>query len=265
MQFISFSSGSSGNCYLLRTEHNMLLLDAGLSPRKVKQYLSDYGLSLSDADAILITHDHTDHIKGAGLMSEEYQLPVYATEAVHEGMCRNYCMSHKVPVPLRRFVRKDTTFELGDFRITPFDVPHDSSDCVGYLIEADGVAFCIITDAGHVTDVIRQFVARANYLVLEANHDVDMLNMGPYPAHLKGRIKGERGHLSNEAGARLVAEHATTGLRHLWLCHLSEENNHPELVRKTYEQVFSEYGIKAGLDFSLTVLKRLVPSEMYNL
>ncbi len=265
MQFISFSSGSSGNCYLLKTEHNMLLLDAGLSPRKVKQYLSDYGLSLSDADAILITHDHTDHIKGAGLMSEEYQLPVYATEAVHEGMCRNYCMSHKVPVPLRRFVRKDTTFELGDFRITPFDVPHDSSDCVGYLIEADGVAFCIITDAGHVTDVIRQFVARANYLVLEANHDVDMLNMGPYPAHLKGRIKGDRGHLSNEAGARLVAEHATTGLRHLWLCHLSEENNHPELVRKTYEKVFSEYGIKVGLDFSLTVLRRLVPSEMYNL
>ena len=265
MQFISFSSGSSGNCYLLKTEHNMLLLDAGLSPRKVKQYLSDYGLSLSDADAILITHDHTDHIKGAGLMSEEYQLPVYATEAVHEGMCRNYCMSHKVPVPLRRFVRKDTTFELGDFRITPFDVPHDSSDCVGYLIEADGVAFCIITDAGHVTDVIRQFVARANYLVLEANHDVDMLNMGPYPAHLKGRIKGDRGHLSNEAGARLVAEHATTGLRHLWLCHLSEENNHPELVRKTYEKVFSEYGIKVGLDFSLTVLRRLVPSEMYKL
>ena len=263
MQFISFSSGSSGNCYLLKTEHNMLLLDAGLSPRKVKQYLSDYGLSLSDADAILITHDHTDHIKGAGLMSEEYQLPVCTTETVHEGMCRNYCMPHKVPVALRRFVQKDTTFDLGDFKITPFEVPHDSSDCVGYFIEAEGVAFCIITDAGHVTDAIRQFVARANYLVLEANHDVDMLNMGPYPAHLKGRIKGEKGHLSNETGARLVAEYATPKLRHLWLCHLSEENNHPELVRKTYEQVFSEYGIKAGLDFSLTVLKRLVPSEMY--
>jgi phosphoribosyl 1,2-cyclic phosphodiesterase len=263
MQFISFSSGSSGNCYLLKTEHNMLILDAGLTPRKVKQYLSDYGLSLSDADAILITHDHTDHIKGAGLMSEEYQLPVYTTETVHEGMCRNYCMPHKVPVALRRFVQKDTTFDLGDFKITPFEVPHDSSDCVGYFIEAEGVAFCIITDAGHVTDAIRQFVARANYLVLEANHDVDMLNMGPYPAHLKGRIKGEKGHLSNETGARLVAEYATPELRHLWLCHLSEENNHPELVRKTYEQVFSEYGIKAGLDFSLTVLKRLVPSEMY--
>ncbi len=192
MQFISFSSGSSGNCYLLKTEHNMLILDAGLSPRKVKQYLSDYGLSLSDADAILITHDHTDHIKGAGLMSEEYQLPVYTTETVHEGMCRNYCMPHKVPVALRRFVQKDTTFDLGDFKITPFEVPHDSSDCVGYFIEAEGVAFCIITDAGHVTDAIRQFVARANYLVLEANHDVDMLNIGPYPAHLKGRIKGEK-------------------------------------------------------------------------
>jgi phosphoribosyl 1,2-cyclic phosphodiesterase len=265
MQFISFSSGSSGNCYLLRTEHSMLLLDVGLSPRKVKQYLHEYGLSLPDVDAILITHDHTDHIKGAGLLSEECQLPVYTTEIIHEGMCRNYCMPCKVPAELRRIVQKDTSFDVGDFHITPFDVPHDSSDCVGYLIEAEGLVFCLVTDVGHVTDVIRQAVGRANYLVLEANHDVDMLNMGPYPAYLKGRIKGEKGHLSNEEGARLVAEHATRALRHLWLCHLSEENNHPELVRKTYEQVLSEYGIKAGLDFSLTVLKRLVPSELYNL
>lgn len=265
MQFISFSSGSSGNCYLLRSDGATLLLDAGLSPRKVKQYFSNYGLSLSDVDAILITHDHTDHIKGAGLLADECQCPVYTTLAVHEGMGRNYCMTHKVPQPLRRVVEKEVAFRLGDFMVTPFDVPHDSSDCVGYEIQCGDVMFAFITDAGHVTERIRQAVSRANYLVLEANHDVNMLMMGPYPAHLKGRISGEKGHLANETGARLVAEYATPALRHLWLCHLSEENNHPELARKTYEQVLSEYGIKGGTDFSLTVLKRLVPSEMYDL
>ena len=265
MQFISFSSGSSGNCYLLRSDGGMILIDAGLSPRKVKQYFSNYGLSVSDVDAILITHDHTDHIKGAGLLAEECRCPVYTTQAVHEGMGRNYCMTHKVPASQRYFVEKEVPFRLGDFTVTPFDVPHDSSDCVGYEIQCGDAVFTLITDVGHVTDRISKAVSRANYLVLEANHDLAMLKMGPYPAYLKGRISGERGHLSNEVGARLVAESATPALHHLWLCHLSEENNHPELARKTYEQVLSEYGIKGGVDFSLTVLKRLVPSEMYDL
>ena len=264
MQFISFSSGSSGNCYLLRSGESTLLLDAGLTPRKVKQYFSDCGLDFSDVDAILITHDHTDHIKGAGLLSEEFQCPVYATQSVHDGMCRNYCMTRKVPQSLRRIIEKEVPFSLGEFTVTPFEVPHDSSDCVGYEMQCGDIVFTLITDVGHVTERIRHAVSRANYLVLEANHDLAMLKMGPYPAHLKGRISGERGHLSNEAGARLVAECATPDLHHLWLCHLSEENNHPELARKTYEQVFSEYGIKGGVDFSLTVLKRLIPSEMYD-
>ena len=265
MQFISLGSGSSGNCYVLKTEHDLIMLDVGLTPRKIKQYFSDFGLSLADVDAILITHDHTDHIKGTGILSEEYKIPVYTTEAVHEGMVRNYCMSHKVPHDLRHILHKDEVLEMGDFRITAFGVPHDSSDCVGYKIEADGTVFCLITDVGHVTEEMCNVVGCANYIVLEANHDVDMLNMGPYPAYLKGRIKGDNGHLSNEAGAHLIAEHAGGTLRHLWLCHLSEENNHPELVRKTYDKVLSEYGIRAGTDFLLTVLKRQVPSEMYDL
>ena len=157
------------------------------------------------------------------------------------------------------------TVNVGDICITPFDVPHDSSDCVGYRIESGDTVFCIITDVGHVTEIIRQQVGEANYIVLEANYDEDMLMMGPYPAYLKGRIKGEKGHLSNKDSARLVAENASPVLKQIWLCHLSEENNHPELARKTIEQVLKSYGIVAGKDFKLDVLKRKTPSEIYKL
>ena len=159
-------------------------------------------------------------------------------------------------------VQKMKTVKVGDIFITPFDVPHDSSDCVGYRVESEDVVFCIITDVGHVTEIIRQQVGEANYLVLEANYDEDMLMMGPYPAYLKGRIRGENGHLSNKDSARLVAEYASPSLKQIWLCHLSEENNHPELARKTYESVLREYGLIVGLDFKVDVLKRKVPSEI---
>ena len=121
----------------------MILLDAGLSPRKVKQYFSNYGLSLSDIDAILITHDHTDHIKGAGLLAEECGCPVYTTQAVHEGMGRNYCMTRKVPASQKHFIEKEVPFRLGDFTVTPFEVPHDSSDCVGYEIQCEDSVFTL--------------------------------------------------------------------------------------------------------------------------
>ena len=154
------------------------------------------------------------------------------------------------------------TLNVGDMCITAFDVPHDSSDCVGYRVEFGDVIFCIITDVGHVTEIIRHQVGEANYLVLEANYDEDMLMMGPYPAYLKGRIRGEKGHLSNKDSARLVAEYASPALKQIWLCHLSEENNHPELARKTYESVLREYGLVLGLDFKVDVLKRKIPSDI---
>ena len=164
-----------------------------------------------------------------------------------------------------RIVQKDVSLQFGDLLITPFDVPHDSSDCVGYRVEVDGVVFCLITDAGHVTSTMEEQVSKANYLVLEANHDEDMLMMGTYPAYLKGRIRGERGHLCNKDTAKLIAEHATPILKHVWLCHLSEENNHPELARKTVEGLLRSFGIIPGVDFELDILKRKSPSDLYEL
>jgi phosphoribosyl 1,2-cyclic phosphodiesterase len=136
---------------------------------------------------------------------------------------------------------------------------------MGYCIEACGVTFCLITDAGQITDEIKPFISRANYLVIEANHDEEMLQSGPYPQYLKDRVHSQKGHLSNKECAIALAENATPELRHVWLCHLSEENNHPELARKTVEMVLQSYGIVPGKDFLLDVLKRKVPSEVFEL
>ena len=139
------------------------------------------------------------------------------------------------------------------------------SDNVGFLIEAGGVVFCLMTDAGHVTDEMASFIARAQYLVIEANHDPEMLQQGRYPEILKERIVSGHGHLSNKKSAIALAENFHEHLKHVWLCHLSEENNHPELARKTVETTLRSYGIIAGVDFSLEVLRRKIPTGPFQL
>ena len=266
MKFISLGSGSSGNCYLLQSGETSILLDAGISIRSLKKYLKDFDMSLEDdVSAVFVTHDHADHIKSVGNIANECGKTIYATQLVHEGIACNRCLKIQVPANRMAFVEKGKPIEIGNFRITPFDVPHDSRDCVGYVVEADGVRFCLVTDVGHVTDTIREQVGLANYLVLESNHDVNMLLMGKYSTFLKDRISSDKGHLNNEQAAYLLAESATPQLRHVWLCHLSEENNHPVLARKTAEAVLRQHGIIPGVDFELDILKRKTPSEFYSL
>lgn len=265
LKFISFGSGSSGNCYYLFTENDGILIDAGVGIRTLKKWFADFGLSMSNIHNILITHDHADHVKCVGSLSNDLKVPVYATRLVHAGIERNYCVRQKVNGANMKYVEKQTPFELGDFRITPFGIPHDSSDNVGYMIENGGVMFCLMTDAGRVTDEMKDYIARANYLVIEANHDDEMLMSGPYPDHLKERVASDNGHLSNKSCAVALAENASENLKHVWLCHLSEENNHPELARKTVEMILGSYGIVAGKDFMLEVLKRKTPSNLFDL
>ena len=265
LRFVSFGSGSSGNCYYLATADDALLIDVGVGLRALKKHARDYGVTLSSLHRILITHDHTDHIKSVGSLSHELDLPVYATETVHAGIERNYCVQRKIAADKKFLIQKGVATRLGDFVVTPFDVPHDSSDNVGYFIEADGQAFCIITDAGTVTDEMRGYIGRANHLVIEANHDVEMLAQGPYPQYLKDRIRGEHGHLDNTSCGKALAESMGEQLRNVWLCHLSEENNHPELARKTVETVLRQYGIIAGVDMHLEVLKRTLPTGVFEL
>lgn len=265
LKFFSLGSGSSGNCYFLTTGQHSILIDAGLNMRTLRRTLQAYGYELEKIEAVFVTHDHADHIKSVGNLANDLNIPIYATQAVHMGINRNYCVTSKLTAKHVHYINKEEAIEFADFRITPFDVKHDSSDCVGYQVEADGKTFVLITDSGSVTDTLKERVAMANYLVLESNHDEDMLAMGPYPAYLKGRIRSGRGHLSNKQAAELLAENATEKLRHVWLCHLSEENNHPELARKTMSSTLRGYGIIDGADFNVTVLGRKTPSELYDL
>lgn len=265
LKFISFGSGSSGNCYLLYTDSDALMIDAGVGIRSLKKHFRDYGLMLSQVHHLLVTHDHADHIKCVGSINHELHLPVYATELVHKGIDRNYCVTHKVDHADRHLLVPGLTLTLGDFEVTPFSVPHDSSDNVGFLIRVADVVFCMITDAGTVTDDMRAAISQANYLVIEANHDTEMLTNGPYALHLKQRISSATGHLSNKDCGEAIVQNMNEQLRHVWLCHLSEENNHPELARKTVETVLRSYGVIVGKDLQLDVLKRTKPMGIFEL
>ncbi len=262
---MSFGSGSSGNCYCLYTENDGLMIDAGMGIRTLKRYAKDYGLPLQSVSHVLVTHDHADHVKSIGSLSRDYGLPVYTTHRVHVGIDKNYCVRCKVSQERVKVIEKGVPFAIGQFEVTPFGIPHDSMDNVGYSIQHGDVNFCIMTDVGHVTDEMAPFISRANYLVIEANHDEEMLTAGNYPEHLKRRILSATGHLSNHNCGVALAENATPELRHVWLCHLSEENNHPELARITVEAVLRSHGIVVGKDFELDVLKRKTPSGPWEL
>jgi len=267
LKFISLGSGTSGNSYLLTSKSGNLMIDVGIDMELLKQHFENLPLNLSDIKSVLITHEHVDHVKSVGQLSTEYGIHIYATQAVHEGICSNYRVEQKVQEELRIPIKKNKQLQLGDFTITPFLVPHDcsSEDCVGYKIEAEGVIFSIITDCGHITEPIGKIISESNYLVIESNHDKEMLLNGDYPEQWKEKILSNKGHLSNAQCAEALVNYASPELRHVWLCHLSEENNHPELARKTIEYELRRSGIIAGKDFLLDVLKRKQPSEVFDL
>lgn len=265
-KFICFGSGSSGNCYYLLSDGYGILIDQGIGIRAFKKGFRDYGLSMGGLKAILVTHDHTDHVKAVGAVSCEFHLPVYATECVHEGMQRNYLMSKKIEACHKHFTLPGETFRLGPFEITPFTVPHDSSANSGYFIQADdGITFCLLTDVGHFTEEMPAYTSRARYLVIESNYDTAMLETGPYPAFLKRRIAGGNGHIANSETAEYLAKNLSPNCRKVWLCHLSEENNHPTIALKTVRNAVENAPALQDANIQIEVLKRKTPSPLHDL
>ena len=263
IKFLSLASGSSGNCYYLGTETYGILIDSGIGVRTIKKSLKEYGLALERVKAVFITHDHADHIKSVGTLGEKYGIPVYSTPEIHVGINKNYCMTEKLTSASVRYIHKEEPIMIDDFKITAFEVPHDGTDNVGYCIEADNKVFSFLTDMGEITPTAAQYICKTNYLVIEANYDEEMLQMGPYPQHLKVRIAGPNGHMSNRATATFLAENLNENHKNIWLCHLSKDNNHPDLALKTFEFIFRSKGILVGQDVQLAALKRLTPSEFH--
>ncbi|MEG1748461.1 MAG: MBL fold metallo-hydrolase [Tannerellaceae bacterium] len=262
LSFLSLASGSSGNCYYLGTSEYGVLIDAGIGIRTIKKVLKDKGIDFNKIVAVLITHDHADHIKTVGYLGEKLSLPIYTTELVHLGIDKSRYVEETL-YQSRKIIKKEVPFMIRDFRITAFEVPHDSSDNVGYHIEYGEHKFTFATDVGHITETVSKYMSMANHLIIEANYDEEMLYFGSYPAFLKERVSSPTGHLSNREAAEFIATHYTPKLKNIWLCHLSRDNNHPELAYKTIDIRLFQEGIRVGKDVFLIALKRTTPSDIF--
>ena len=260
--FRSFASGSSGNCYFLGTSKWGILIDAGISARTIQKNLREMGLDYANIMGVLITHDHADHIRAVGTLGERVHLPIYSTRPIHDGIDRNYGVREKLRTS-QRYFEKETEWELNGMRINSFELSHDSTECVGYVIDFLGQRFMIATDCGEPSQRMADFIRTANHIVIEANHDEQMLLNGPYPTYLKERILSPRGHQSNVTCARLIAENYHDQIRNVFLCHLSHENNDPQKAMNTITDILLEDGIMPGADFFMAPLERLTPSAIY--
>lgn len=263
-KFFSLGSGSSGNCYYLGNENYGILIDAGVGIRKITKTLREYGVSMSKIRGVLVTHDHTDHIKTAGCLAIKHNLPIYATEGTHFGIKRSRYTQGEL-YSSRKIIEKETPFQIEDLSITAFEVPHDSIENVGYHIRFGEQTFVLITDVGRITPTIRQYASQANHLVIEANYDDDMLINGHYPPHLKQRISNGMGHLSNHISAEFIGSIYNESLKNVWLCHLSQDNNKPDLAYQTIADSLANVGARIGETIELDTLSRYKASGLTEL
>ena len=252
LQFCSFASGSSGNSYLVKDDNTAVLIDAGISGKRILQGLEETGTPKEMVSALLITHEHIDHVKSIPVLTKRIpELSVYANQATWESIER------PVPEANRYVFETGRDFTIGDLTVRSFPVPHDAAEPVGFSIYGGGRQISICTDAGFVTEEIAEEIRDADLLLLEANHEREMLLMGRYPYPLKRRILSERGHLSNEDSGRLLGEILHDHMKHIFLSHLSKENNYPALAFETVsaEVTMGDNPYRAA-DFPITVAKR---------
>jgi phosphoribosyl 1,2-cyclic phosphodiesterase len=238
VQFTILGSGSGGNSAYLETDHIRLLIDAGLSARQIRQRLASIGRTPENLNGILITHEHSDHTQGLAVLCAKLAIPIYCNRFTQESIAA------QAATPLNwNLFATGATFELGDLAVDTFSVPHDAQDPVGFLFHTPEGAIGFLTDLGHVTKLVIERVRPANVLVLETNHDVQMLqNDTRRPWSLKQRILSRHGHLSNEAAAAAAEQIVTSDLKKIYLCHLSRDCNRPELALEVVGQSLQKIG-----------------------
>ena len=243
MRLCSIASGSSGNCVYLSHASTHLLIDAGISGKRIEQGLLEIGVEPSALSGILVTHEHSDHIQGIGILARKYGIPLYGTVETFCAMKKGKTNIGKIDDALFQQVFPEKEFMIGEISVTPFSVSHDAANPVAYIFEADGHKVGMATDLGVYTEKTVQYLNKSEILYLESNHDVNILMVGGYPYYMKHRIIGEHGHLSNDTAAELLCKLYHKGLQHVLLAHLSKENNYPELA---YETVRAELLMKVG-------------------
>jgi len=248
-------SGSKGNCTLLATEKTRLLIDAGLSCRETYARLAAVGERTDGLDAVVISHEHTDHINGLRVLALDANLPIYISRPTRDALIwdpRIQSFEHFAP---------GEKFTIGDIEVTPFSVPHDAVDPVAFTFDAQGIRISLVTDLGYVSEVVKQRVKGCHCLIFESNHDLEMLKVGPYPWYVKQRVMSRHGHLSNNATATFLAEDFDGTAQVLVLAHLSETNNHPEIARLSAEQALALRTQRE--DTKLHLAKQTTPTEVF--
>jgi phosphoribosyl 1,2-cyclic phosphodiesterase len=240
LRFTVLSSGSTGNATVVATDLATVLIDVGLSGKKIEELMNEREVSGRNLDAVLITHEHSDHIKGLGAFARKYELPVYANEKTWAAMMGKI---GELPEAQRKILPTDGVMEIADLRIESYAISHDAVEPVGYCFYADGAKLSLATDLGYVSEKVLRQLHNSDVLVLESNHDVNMLRMGRYPWNIKRRILGDTGHLSNEAAGEALSNLLTGNLRRVYLAHLSQEHNQMDLAKLTVNTVLEDNGI----------------------
>ena len=268
IKFKSFSSGSCGNCYFLGYEEEGrisagVIVDAGVSLRRIRREMAADGLGTDCFQAMLITHDHMDHIRSLGSFCKYLQKPVYATGTLHKALAGNFFTQGYI-ASCRRVLKDDDWTEVvpGKIRAKYFVVPHDATQTVGYCIKIEDYTVVIMTDAGEAVPQALEYAASADTVIIESNFDDYMLDHGPYPIVLRDRIRDGFGHLSNAKCAEAVKAFSHPGLRNVFLCHLSENNNTPAEAHKCTREALDAIGRQ---DVRLVVLPRQLPSKLFDL
>lgn len=243
MRFSVLASGSSGNATFIETDEHKFLVDAGFSGKKLESLFSDIDRSMEDLDGIFVTHEHSDHIKGLGVVARKYGLPIYANEKTWRAMDG---LIGKVPLDQKFHFDMETMKSFGGLDIQSFAVSHDAADPMFYTFQKDGRKLVIITDTGYVSDRMKGYISAADSYVFESNHDVSMLQMGRYPWSVKRRILSDVGHVSNEDAAVAMSEVVAEKETKIYLSHLSKDNNMKDLARMSVSQTLETCGIITG-------------------
>lgn len=261
LNFCSLYSGSSGNSLLVETENTKLLVDAGVSSRKIENALNDINIDPSSIDAILITHEHSDHVQGLGTFSKKFDLPVFVNQETLDAMPKQ--RDKIADKNINKFNIRDT-FDIGDLKIHPFSIPHDAANPCGFNIFKDNKKLSIATDIGNMTLDVLKCLEESEFILLESNYDLEVLKHSPYPYNLKRRIAGPHGHLSNELAGKTISHLLKSGLKNAMLGHLSKESNFPELAYQTVVDELLANNCNTD-SINLSVASRELPGRLIKL
>lgn len=261
MKFCSLYSGSTGNSLFVQGNETKILVDAGVSAKKITEALSSLDVDIKEINAIIVTHEHIDHIRSIGTLANKYNIPIYANLGTWNGIDNEKSVAK---IEKKNYFKIGEEFEIGDLRINSFSTSHDAMDSCGFSIEHDGKRISIATDLGEMTNEVKESLKKSKFVLLESNYEPEVLKACSYPYILKTRIAGSRGHLSNKDAGKTVSELINFGLENVMLGHLSKESNFPELAYRSVANELFQNGIKDN-EIEISVASRTEQSKIINI